>query len=45
MRVEDILNESFEIYKKQFAIFIVSAVMQLVPILVPPTDTINIVIL
>ncbi|HEY9246567.1 MAG TPA: hypothetical protein VIO11_06965 [Candidatus Methanoperedens sp.] len=27
MRVEDILNESFEIYKKQFAIFIVSAVL------------------
>ena len=27
MRVEDILNESFEIYKKQFAIFIVSAVI------------------
>lgn len=27
MRVEDILNEGFEIYKKQFAIFIVSAVI------------------
>lgn len=27
MRVEEILNEGFEIYKKQFAIFIVSAVI------------------